>query len=205
MEQIPAEKESGLFFVRKILLAASYLTIVPCFVLVLILISLYFKYDSDGYIARQNHAPQYKALPENNFINEIKITTSDARIAALEQFFERYNSPLKAYATNIVEEADKNELDYRLLPAIAMQESTLCKKIIKKSFNCWGFGIYGKKVTKFDSYEDAIRIISKTISEKYVKNGLKDPHEIVQKYTPSDNGKWTEVVNLVMDRIEDTL
>ena len=36
--------------------------------------------------------------------------------------------------------------DYRLLPAIAMQESTLCRSIPVDSHNCWGWGIYGDKV-----------------------------------------------------------
>jgi hypothetical protein len=81
----------------------------------------------------------------------------------------------------------------------------LCKRIIKNSYNCWGFGIYGSKVTRFASYDDAIRTITETISKKYVQKGYVKPEEIVQKYTPGDTGKWPQVVNMMMDKIHQGL
>mgnify|MGYP003393961999 FL=1 len=86
-----------------------------------------------------------------------------------------------------------------------MQESTLCKKIIKGSHSCWGFGIYGGKVTRFESYDGAIKQITKTLALKYVHNGYADIKDIVRKYTPSDTGRWEGVVSMIMDRLEATL
>src|SRR3989344_4108224 len=61
----------------------------------------------------------------------------DIRIANLKAFFRKYGSPLYDNAETIVTASDKYQLDYRLIPAIAMQESTLCKFIPKDSHNCW--------------------------------------------------------------------
>ena len=124
---------------------------------------------------------------------------------ALDDFFAKYDSPLLGHAQTIVAEADKHNIDYRLLPAIAMQESTLCRRIIKNSFNCWGFGIYGGKVTRFANFDEAISTVTSTLARKYVQKGLVNPHDIVKLYTPSDTGKWPQVVSLIMQKLSDSL
>ena len=123
-------------------------------------------------------------------------------MATVEDFFKRYNSPLLPYARIVVSDADKYGLDYRLIPAIAMQESTLCKKAPAGSYNCWGFGIYGRKVTKFSNYPEAIDTVTKTLALQYKNNGLETPEEIMAKYTPSSNGSWANSVNLFMNQLQ---
>lgn len=191
--------------VRKGIFLVSYLSAIPLLVFLLILFSLTVKYQGDGYISRQPHKPKFQALPEDTKLSSVEVETYDGREDALNEFFASYDSPLEGYAGNIIREADKNGVDYRFLPAIAMQESTLCKKIIKDSHNCWGFGIYGGKVTKFENYEEAIRVVTKTLAEKYVQKGLDSPEEIVTKYTPSDTGKWPEVVSMIMTRLKNSI
>ena len=93
----------------------------------------------------------------------------DRRIAILKAFFRRHESPLYDHADFIVKVSDAYELDFRLIPAIAMQESTACKAIPVNSYNCWGWGIYGTTVTRFDSYDDAIETVAKGIKENYIK------------------------------------
>ena len=130
------------------------------------------------------------------------IISKDARIEIVKQFFAKYKSPLEPFASNIVGDADKYGLDFRLLPAIAMQESNLCQKIIANSYNCWGFGIYGKKVTKFESYPEAIDTVTKTIASNYVAGGLNTAEEIMKKYTPSNTGAWATSVNYFMNQLQ---
>jgi hypothetical protein len=101
-----------------------------------------------------------------------------------------------------VDVADKYKLDYRLVPAIAMQESNLCKNLpgkLKDSHNCWGFGVYGTKVTKFDNYNDAINTVTKTLAIQYVGKGLETPEQIMTRYTPGSNGSWANGVNHFMN------
>jgi hypothetical protein len=86
-----------------------------------------------------------------------------------------------------------------------MQESTLCLKAPKGTNNCWGFGIYGKKRTSFDSIADAVEVVSKTLARDYHGKGLVEPAEIMTKYTPSNDGVWARNVSYVMERIEASL
>lgn len=144
----------------------------------------------------------YAALPEIFSMSSGNIISKDARLEMVRQFFSRYNSPLEPYAKDVIEAADLYGLDFRLIPAIAMQESTLCKKIPKGSHNCWGFGIYGGKVTRFENYPAAIHTVTKTLALKYKKDGLHTPEEIMQRYTPSSNGSWAEGVNTVINNLK---
>lgn len=149
-----------------------------------------------------NEYQLYAAVPESlgNFTSNIK--TGDARPEILNKFLELHNSPLASHSQTLVETADNYNLDFRLLPAISMQESNLCKKIPEDSYNCWGFGIYGDKVTKFESYEQAFEAVAKTLRSKYVDKGLLTPEEIQSKYTPSSNGSWARSVSHFMEQMK---
>lgn len=127
------------------------------------------------------------------FESEIKLV--DGRSANLQNFFRKYNSPLYDLADYIVYISDKYGFDYRLLPAIAMQESTLCKYIPENSFNCWGYGIYGNQVLRFSSYREAIETVARGIKNNYIDKGLTTPEAIMSKYTPSSPGSWARGVN----------
>ncbi len=142
---------------------------------------------------------------DQSFANEgvtAEIKLGDARVANLKRFFRKYNSPLYDDAEFIVTTADKYEFDYRLLPAIAMQESGLCRVIPNNSYNCWGWGIYGTTVTRFDSYQDAIMAVSKGIKTYYIDKGLTTTEQIMAKYTPSSNGSWANGVNTFIRALE---
>ena len=129
-------------------------------------------------------------------------TIKDKRIAVLKAFLRQHDSPLYDHAEFIVKVSDQNELDYRLLPAIAMQESTACKAIPINSFNCWGWGIYGTTVTRFSSYEEGIDTVARGLKTNYIDRGLKTPEEIMRKYTPSSNGSWALGVNTFVGVLE---
>lgn len=149
-----------------------------------------------------NRNVAYAALPDTENVVESKIVTKDARIEMLNQFFARYKSPLLPYSEEVVTAAEKYNLDWRLIPAIAMQESNLCKKEIKESYNCWGFGVYGKKVIMFNNYPEAIDTVSKTLARDYINQGLVTPQEIMSKYTPSNNGEWADSVTHFMNQLQ---
>jgi hypothetical protein len=144
----------------------------------------------------------YAALPGSENVLQGRVTEEDARVEKVRSFFHKYNSELEPYAQEVVDSADKYGLDFRLIPAIGMQESNLCKKAPKLSNNCWGFGIYGKKVTKFDSYPEAINTVTKTLAYDYKEKGLETPEQIMKKYTPSNNGAWADSVNHFMNQLQ---
>jgi hypothetical protein len=191
---------------RKIILSTSFFIFTPVLLVISILYFSFLSFNSklhNGSISQSyGRNVAFAALPSAENVLGDSIISKDARIEMVRQFFAKYKSPLEPYATNIVEEADKHDLDFRLLPAIAMQESNLCQKIIANSHNCWGFGIYGKTVTKFESYPEAIETVTRTLAKNYVAGGLNTPEEIMKKYTPSNNGAWADSVNYFMDKLQ---
>ena len=150
----------------------------------------------------QKNYKQFTAetAPDNTMTQAV--TVNDARVEIVRQFLKRYDSPLEPHAKQLVETAEKHHLDFRLLPAVAMQESTLCRTIPMDSYNCWGYGIYGDKILRFTSYEDAIEKVALGLSEDYAYEGLTTPEQIMSRYTPSSNGSWADAVRHFMEEME---
>lgn len=122
----------------------------------------------------------------------------DGRAEIVAGFLSRYNSPLKPaeeYGQMLVAAADRYGLDYRLLPAIMMQESNLCKASDPAIHNCLGFGIHKGGTLAFDSYEESFDRAARELKERYIDIGLVTPEQIMTKYTPSSNGSWAKSVN----------
>lgn len=146
----------------------------------------------------------FAALPQSERFVSGDVIYSDARAKIIENFFENYKAPLSAYGQVFIQTADKYRLDWRLLPAIAMQESNGGKKVINNSYNPFGYGIYGNSVIRFNSWEEAIEKVGKGLRENYLNQGLKTPYQIMAKYTPpslSKNGAWAKGVSLFMEEL----
>ncbi|OGK14632.1 hypothetical protein A3C98_00045 [Candidatus Roizmanbacteria bacterium RIFCSPHIGHO2_02_FULL_37_15] len=144
----------------------------------------------------------YSNAPFDTSSLPIETKLTDGRAANLKAFFRRHGSPLYDFAELIVQESDKNGFDYRLLPAIAMQESTLCRAIPTESHNCWGWGIYGNSVIRFPTYQDAIKTVAAGIKKEYLDKGLTTASKIMAKYTPSSKGSWAYAVNMFLRDLE---
>lgn len=141
----------------------------------------------------------YSALPPAVGSISQAIVTGDARPVLIEQYLEKYNSPLLPYSEFIFEMSEKYSLDYGLMVAIAMCESNVCKKIPEDSYNCWGFE---NGATKFQSWEQAIEQVAKTLKEKYYDKGLVTPEEIMPIYAPPSvekGGPWAKCVNQFLE------
>ncbi len=126
---------------------------------------------------------------------------ADQRTAYLQSYLERYDSPLAPFAKDFVEQADKYQLDWKLLPAIAGLESGFGKNIPAYSYNAWGWGIYGNSTLRFNSWPEAIETISKGIRQGYLgDNPQSDPFVIGPTYAASPT--WAIRVNGFMLSIE---
>lgn len=190
---------------KKIFFSTALFFIAP-FMLVFSLVAMLALYQhnarSDTGDVLGANTVAYAALPTSQNTMAGDIAQEDGRIEKIRQFFAKYHSPLEPYAKDVVEAADQYGLDHRLIPAIAMQESNLCKKIPSNSHNCWGYGIYGKKVTRFENYKEGIYTVTKGLALRYKPKGLVTPEQIVTMYTPSNNGSWAFSVNHFMDELE---
>lgn len=145
----------------------------------------------------------YSALPQTTISTEDSIEKQDGRAKIVEDFFKGYRSVLANYSDLFINVADKYSLDYRLLPAISMQESNGGKRVIKNSFNPFGYGIYGGKAIYFNSWEEAIERVGRGLREDYLRLGLTTPDKIMAKYTPPAlaDGSWARGVNTFMEEL----
>ncbi|MFH1840769.1 MAG: hypothetical protein ABH807_01270 [Candidatus Shapirobacteria bacterium] len=147
-------------------------------------------------------AQVYAALPENSIRVNNFWQTADARPLIIRKYLERYDSPLKPYADLIVKASDENRLDWRLLVAIAQQESNLGKKIPENSYNAWGWGVHSRGTLRFTSWEEGIVGVANGLKERYVDEGFTTADEIMAKYCPLSNGSWASGVNQFLEELE---
>jgi hypothetical protein len=153
-------------------------------------------------ISPESGAKVFASLPAESPLVTEDIGSSDARPEIIKQYLKYYDSPLIPYSDTIIQVADKYSIDYRLITAIAQQESNLCKIIPPGSHNCWGWGITGVGTLGFNSYTDAIETVSKGLRENYLDKGYKTIDQIMTKYTPQSNGSWANGVNQFMSEME---
>lgn len=189
---------------RKFIFGTTLLFFAP-FCLVFLLVGILGIYQHAQGIDSKTHFANtvaYAALPTSQSLITAEITQDDGRIERIRQFLVRYDSPLVPYAADIVQAADTYGLDFRLVPSIAMQESNLCKKIPDNSYNCWGYGIYGKQVMHFKDFKEGIYTVTKGLATHYKGKGLVTPNQIMSVYTPSSNGSWAHGVNTFMSELE---
>ena len=131
----------------------------------------------------------------------------DPRIATLQNFLETKKSPLAPHAAVFIEAADRYRLDWRLLPAIAGQESSFGKMIPwdkqngEHSFNAWGWGIYGDLIVSFSSWEEGIWKTAEGLRNGYIDQGLLTLEEFMRFYTPRSDGSWARGVSFFMEQI----
>ena len=204
---------------KSIFLAFSWLLLSVGVAFVLIASVSFYKIGDFNLFAPKEEIPTVLITQANTFDEAVLgsttvVETNDARAVLVANFLKRYNSgtrnmnhPLKPeeyYGEFFVDLADKYNLDFRLLPAIAMQESNLCNHTpkpkgadgsITESYNCLGFGVYGDKVLMFPSFEANFEQAAKTLKKHYIDIGLDTPYKIMRKYTPPSDGSWAESVN----------
>ncbi|MFA7285495.1 MAG: hypothetical protein WC011_01445 [Candidatus Paceibacterota bacterium] len=123
---------------------------------------------------------------------------------AIDDYFEERDMPLAGYGRKMVVEAEKNDLDWRLLAAISVRESTggkfACKKV---KFSAFG---WGSCKINFDSYDHSIEVVARNLggnnpkTERYY--GDKTTYQILRTYNPAHIVlKYPEQVIKIMNDI----
>jgi len=141
-----------------------------------------------------------------NQVLDQKAADLKVKAEAIDAYFESKDMPLLGMGMKMVEEAEKNEIDWRLLPAIAVRESTGgkhdCKKVENNPFG-WGSCKIG-----FNSNEEAIEIVAMNLggnnpnTEKHYDN--KTTKQILRAYNPpSIVPRYAEQVMSIMNTIGD--
>ncbi len=123
---------------------------------------------------------------------------------AIDAYFRAHNMPLEGMGMKMVIEAEKNNLDWRLLPAIAVRESTggknACDRVKNNSFG-WGSCKIG-----FDSNEEAIETVALNLGGNNPKTARhyddKTTKQILRAYNPpSVVPRYAQQVMSIMNAI----
>jgi hypothetical protein len=115
-----------------------------------------------------------------------EVLTEESRASAIDAYFKEHDMPLEGTGKAMVAEALKNGLDWRLVAAIAVRESTggkyACKKVKNNPFG-WGSCKIG-----FESNEHAIATIARNLAGNNPNTAFhykdKTTREILQAYNP---------------------
>jgi hypothetical protein len=139
--------------------------------------------------------------------SSISDTTPDVRAQKIDQYFADRDMPLAGYGQKMVEVADKNDIDWRLIPALSVRESTGGKHACKKAtFSPFGWG--SCKIS-FKSYDHAIEVLGKNLGGNNPNTSHhysdKDVEGILKTYNPPKVvPQYASQVMKIMDDIEDT-
>ncbi len=135
------------------------------------------------------------------FIQTPQSVVVDKRVEILQGYLAERNSPLTNEASTFVSEADKYNLDWKLVAAISGVESGFGQNIPSGSYNGWGWGIYGTHRYNFASWQAAISEVSSGLRQNYIdKWGAQDVYGIGRIYAADPN--WANKVEHYMQQID---
>lgn len=131
----------------------------------------------------------------------------EEKAAKIDNYFAKGDMPLAGYGMKMVIEAEKNDVDWRLIPAIAVRESTggkfACKSV---KFSAFGWG--SCKIS-FKSYDHAIESLAEHLggnnprTARYYDN--KSVKAVLETYNPpSVVPTYAKEVMALMTKIEET-
>ena len=141
-------------------------------------------------------------FPTSGLLTNFGDIVVDKRVVKLKAYLDTHDSPLKEHAASFIEEADRYNVDWRLVAAIAGTESTFGKHIPGGSYNAWGWGIPtgAQSGIAFKSWKDAITQISAGLRKNYLDKGAVSVEQIGRIYAASPAWSWK--VHFFMDQIE---
>jgi hypothetical protein len=104
--------------------------------------------------------------------------TRDSRFQRIKAFFSRHKCPVEQYAEEFVMAADNNKLDWRLLPSIALVESSGGK--VYRNNNIFGWSSCRRR---FPTVKAGIHAVAERLANAPQYRG-KDLDQILKTYNP---------------------
>jgi len=142
---------------------------------------------------------------ENSVIITQEEVVRKEKADAIDTYFHKHDAPLEGHGMKFVLEAEKNDIDWRLLPAIAMRESTggkhACKKVPNSVFG------WGSCKISFDSIDESIEIVARNLGGNNPKTDHhyedKTVTQILKKYNSVIPGYSNQVIRIMKDIADD--
>lgn len=150
-------------------------------------------------------ATETNIAPNNNLVaNDVGITIEEMRqdkADKIEKYYQDRSMPLSDKAMKFVLEAEKYGLDWRLLPAIAIRESSGGKNACYNNPFGWG----SCKI-KFSNYDEAIESIAKNLGGANKKTAYyyagKTNEEKLYYYNGTVVATYPKEVLAIMDKLD---
>lgn len=99
----------------------------------------------------------------------------------------------------LIETAEKYNLDWTLMAAIAGTESSFAKRMPYQCNNPYGWGIYGSNKICFESLEDSIEGVASGLAKKYNISTLES---IARTYNKVSTNDWIKHTRFFMNKIK---
>ena len=140
----------------------------------------------------QDHVAVQQQVSGNKDLRLEELTERTRKIRRITAFYARWDAPLASKAEYILDISEKYGLDWRLIPAISIVESTGGRYCFR-SYNafCWGR-------MSFSSFEQAIETVARGLSTGYRTD---NPYTIAYKYNPVTPESWGSKVSGLMSQI----
>jgi len=126
------------------------------------------------------------------------VEQKDIRADKIDNYFKERNMPLYGYGKKMVEVADKNGIDWRLLPAISIRESSGGKHMCDNNPFGWG----SCKIT-FNSIDEAIQTVGYKLNNLPVYKG-KSTEQKLYYYNGTVIESYPSEVIEIMNKISKT-
>lgn len=110
-----------------------------------------------------NEVSIFEAVENKSQVDKELLEDLKVKAAKIDAYFEKYNLPASGYGMDMVLAANKYDIDWRLLPALAKLETTGGKNVCKNpnGANNW-FGWNSCK-TKFNTVEESFYVIARSL------------------------------------------
>ena len=136
--------------------------------------------------------------------NPVKLVADDERIdnraSIIDNYYTEHNMLLKGYGKKLVEVADKNGLDWRLLPAISIRETSggnhQCR--LNNSFG------WGSCKIQFKTTDESIEVIGYKLANLSVYKGASTEHKLYH-YNGTVVKTYPQEVIKIMNQISNTI
>lgn len=124
-----------------------------------------------------------------------RVSVDQEKVSKVYTYLKGRNSPLASEAEYLVKMADKFDLDYRLIAAISIIESSGGINTYRP-YNAWGWGGAENAYT-FKSWKESIYTVSRGLG-RYKEGGRITPQQIAPRYNPHTPDDWARKVTYVM-------
>lgn len=164
--------------------------------------NIILKLAAMGVVLSLTASPSVTTINTNSkpqILGEVASVEYNTRLEALQTFLEGYDSPMKDEAETFIEVADKYNLDWRFLPAIAGLESLFGNRIAPNTYNPFGWG--GGYIV-FESWSEAIDTVGRSLSERGARAGISTPEEWAPTYCPPNSANWSRGVHYFINELE---